>query len=162
MSAVTPSWPTTRWQWVRFFGNFVNLTTPAGLLVAKIGRAKIRRGPGGLFLCEGYQLKFPIAGAFTIGNVLTTGSTWDTMVSRFPHLLEHEEGHTWQYLACIGLPFYPLYGVCTLYSVLRTGDRAAQNYFERAAGLTIGGYTDYPVRPIGENLRAVVGRLTRS
>lgn len=164
MAGVTPGWPTTGWQWVRFFGNFVNLTTPAGLLVAKIGRATIRRGPRGLFLCEGYRLKFPIAGAFTIGSVLTTGSTWETMTDRFPHLVQHEEGHTWQYLACIGLPFYPLYGVCILYSVLRTGDRAAQNWFERAAGLGIGGYEDYPVRPIGENLRAMLGklRLTRS
>ena len=46
----------------------------------------------------------------------------------------------------------------------RTGDRAAANFFERQAGLAIGGYRDYPVRPIGEGIRAIVGklRLTRS
>ena len=63
-----PGWPTTRWQWVRFVGNFANLSTPVGLAVAKIGRATIKRGPRGLFLGEGYRLGFPVAGAFTVGN----------------------------------------------------------------------------------------------
>jgi hypothetical protein len=71
-----PSPPQTGWQWCRLVGNMINLTTPGGLAVAVIGGAKIRRGPRGLFLCEGYRLKFPVAGAFTIGNVITTGSTW--------------------------------------------------------------------------------------
>ena len=159
-----PSGPASGWDWVRLVGNVVNLTTPAGLLVAKIGRAQIHRGPRGLFLCEGYRLKFPVAGAFTIGSVITTGSTWEAMLSRFPSLLAHEEKHTWQYVFCVGLPFYPLYGACMLWSVLRTGDRAAQNFFERQAGLAAGGYVDRPVRPVGENLRALLGkrRICRS
>ena len=92
-----PGWPATGWQWVRFAGNFVNLSTPVGLAVARIGSATIRRGPRGLFLGEGYRFRFPIAGAFTIGNVITTSSTWDTMSRRCPYLIQHEEGHTWQY-----------------------------------------------------------------
>jgi hypothetical protein len=50
------------------------------------------------------------------------------------------------------------------WSVLRTGDRAARNLFERQAGLAIGGYHDYPVRPMGQNIRDVLGKLklTRS
>jgi hypothetical protein len=50
------------------------------------------------------------------------------------------------------------------WSVLRTGDRAARNFFERQAGLAMGGYIDYPVRPIGVGIRAVLGQLkpTRS
>ena len=157
-------WPVTGWQWVRFAGNFVNLSTPVGLAVARIGRATIRRGPRGLFLGEGYRFKFPIAGAFTIGNVITTSSTWDTMLHKYPYLIKHEEAHTWQYFYCLGLPYYIPYVLFMGWSVLRTGDRAARNFFERQAGLATGGYIDYPVRPIGEGARAVLGKLklTRS
>jgi hypothetical protein len=157
--AVKAGSPQTPWQWVRLVGNMVNLTTPIGLLVAIIGGARIRRGPRGLFIGEGYRLKFPVASAFTIGSVLTTSSAWPELLRGNPLLLDHEERHTWQYLCCIGLPFYPAYGVCLVWSVLRTGDRAARNFFERNAGLVSGGYPDKPVRPIGENIRAVIGQL---
>jgi hypothetical protein len=140
---------------LRWWGNIANLSTPLGLAVAKIGRASIERGPRGLYLGEHYRLRFPIAGAFTIGNVITTGSTWDVMVNRYPNLLRHEEGHTWQYLYCAGLPFYPLYAVSMAWSLLRTGDRAARNFFERQAGLALGGYQDQPIRPITVNVRAL-------
>jgi hypothetical protein len=161
---VNPGWPTTGWQWVRFVGNFINLSTIVGLAVAKIGRATIKRGPRGLFLGEHYQLKFPVAGAFTIGNVITTSVTWDSMLRSNPFLIKHEEGHTWQYLYCLGLPYYVLYVIFMGWSMLRTGDRAARNFFERQAGLAMGGYIDYPVRPVGEGVRAVLGKLklTRS
>jgi len=157
---VEAGWPETPWQWVRFGGNFINLSTVVGLAVAKIGRAKIKRGPRGLFLGEHYRLKFPIAGAFTIGDVITTTSTWDQMLRSYPFLIKHEEVHTWQYFYCLGLPYYVPYVICMGWSVLRTGDRAARNFFERQAGLAIGGYQDYPVRPIGDGIRAVVGKLT--
>ena len=123
-----PGSPQTGWQWVRFVGNYVNLSTIVGLAVAKLGRATVRRGPRGLYLGEGYHFKFPVAGAFTIGNVVTTSSTWDKMLIEYPYLIKHEEGHTWQYLYCIGLPFYVAYGICMGWSVLRTGDRAARNF----------------------------------
>jgi hypothetical protein len=132
-----------------------------GLLVAVIGRAKIRRGPRGLFIAEHYRLKFPVANAFTIGSVITTTKTWDEMLARNPRLFEHEERHTWQYLVCFGLPFYPIYGVFLLWSMLRTGDRAARNFFERQAGLASGGYRDKPVRPLGEGVRAALRLVTR-
>jgi hypothetical protein len=159
---VRAGWPVTGWQWVRFAGNFVNLSTPVGLAVARIGRATIRRGPRGLFLGEGYRFKFPIAGAFTIGNVITTSSTWDTMLDKYPYLIKHEEAHTWQYFYCLGLPYYIPYVLFMGWSVLRTGDRAARNFFERQAGLAMGGYIDHPVRPIGEGVRAVLGKLKLS
>ena len=151
-----PSPPQTGWQWFRLVGNVLNLTTPGGLLVALIGDAKIRRGPRGLFLCEGYRLKFPIAGAFTIGNVITTESTWEQQLRRYPELLRHEEQHTWQYLYCIGLPYYVAYVACMGWSVLRTGDRASRNFFERQAGLVIGGYRERPTRPVRENLAGII------
>jgi hypothetical protein len=135
IETVKPGWPTTGWQWVRFVGNFANLSTPLGLGVAGMGGATIKRGPRGLFLGEGYRFSFPVAGAFTVGNVITTGSTWEEMLSRNPSLIKHEEAHTWQYLYCLGLPYYIPYVIFMGWSVLRTGDRAARNFFERQAGL---------------------------
>lgn len=159
---VKPGRPETGWQWVRLVGNFANLTTPLGLAIAGLGGATIKRGPRGLFLGEGYRFGFPVAGAFTVGNVITTSSTWEEMLSRNPLLIKHEEAHSWQYLYCLGLPYYIPYVIFMGWSVIRTGDRAARNFFERQAGLSIGGYVDYPVRPVGEGIRAVLGRLKLS
>ena len=159
---MAPNPPLTGRQWFRLVGNVVNLTTPAGMLVAVIGGAKVRRGPRGLFIGEGYRLRFPVASAFTVGSVITTSRTWDELLRRNPRLFEHEERHTWQYLYCLGLPFYLAYGVCLAWSMLRTGDRAARNFFERQADLAAGGYSDVPVRPVGENLRAMIGMLRRA
>ena len=68
---------------------------------------------------------------------------------RRPELLAHEERHAWQYVACLGLPFLPLYAAAMAWSQLRTGDRASRNVFERHAGLDAGGYLPRPrfVRP---------------
>ena len=137
-------WPETGWQWARIVGNFANLSTPLGLAIAGLGGATIKRGPRGLFLGEEYRFSFPIAGAFTVGNVITTSSTWDEMLSRNPLLIKHEEAHTWQYLYCLGLPYYIPYVIFMGWSVIRTGDRAARNFFERHAGLTAGGYQELP------------------
>lgn len=163
---LTPSRPQTAWQWVRFVGNFLNLTTLIGLALGASGGAKFRRGPRGLILGEGYRWKFPVAGAFTIGNVSTTARDWETLVADLPTLLTHEERHTWQYLYCLGLPFYAFYTIFLGWSWLRTGDRASRNFFERQAGLADGGYRDLPTRTIGAGFRAlvklVVRRLNRS
>jgi hypothetical protein len=153
--------PLTGAQWFRLIGNLVNLTTPAGLLVAAVGGARLRRGPRGLLIGEGYRLRFPVAGAFTIGNVITTPGSWDDLLRRNPRLFEHEERHTWQYLYCLGLPFYLAYGACLAWSMLRTGDQAARNFFERQADLAAGGYRDVPVRPVRENVRTMLGMLGR-
>lgn len=131
---------------LRQVGNVVNLSTPLGLLVARLGRARVRPGPRGLLLGEGYRLPFPVAEAFTIGNVVTTRGSWDAVMRRHPGLLAHEERHSWQYLYCGGLPFLLAYGGCLVWSVLRTGDRASGNFFERQAGLIEGGYGERPIR----------------
>ena len=55
-------------------------------------------------------------------------------------MLEHESEHTWQYAYCLGLPFLPLYLLATTWSLLRTRDRASANFFEKQAGLALGGY----------------------
>jgi hypothetical protein len=160
-----PSAPQTPLQWLRTAGNLINLTTLGGLAVASIGRATIRRGPRGLFLCEGYRLRFPVAGAFTIGNVITTPATWEEKLRQYPLLLNHEERHTWQYLYCLGLPYYVAYLIFMAWSWLRTGDRAAGNFFERQAGLLTGGYRDLPTRTLKEGLAAILkkpGSTSRS
>ena len=127
----------------RRLANLVNLSTPLGLLVARAGRARVSPGQSGLWYAEGYSVPFPVAGAFTVGNVIIMRGTVAQLGER---ALAHEERHTWQYMAC-GTFFLPLYLVAMGWSWLRTGDRAARNVFERAAGLGDGGYTDVPVRP---------------
>jgi hypothetical protein len=127
-------------QQLRFVGNWINLTTPLGLLAGRIGGAQAKRGPRGLYLAEGYRYGFPVASAFTIGNVVITSRSWDQLLSANPNLLLHEERHSWQYLACGGLPFFPLYGLAMAWSYVRSGSPATDNVFERAAGLVDGGY----------------------
>ncbi len=127
-----------RWQLKRVV-NVVNLSTPFGLLVAAVGRARLRPGPRGLVLASDYRLPLPSAPAFTVGNVVVSPRPADYLDSR-PALLRHEERHSWQYVACLGLPMLPLYAVAAAWSCLRGGDAGVHNPFERWAGLADGGY----------------------
>ncbi|MBI4899538.1 MAG: hypothetical protein HY829_03560 [Actinobacteria bacterium] len=134
---------------VRRLANLVNLSTPLGLVIARAGGARLSHAPRGLWLAEGYSLPFPVAGAFTVGNVVITPRSAADLGDR---VLAHEERHSWQYMAC-GTFFMPLYLAAMTWSWLRTGDRAARNIFERAAGLADGGYVDVPLRPLRRLLR---------
>ena len=140
----------TGWQWVKLVGNFLNLTTVAGLLVGVVGRATFSRGPRGLFFANGYKLGFPVAGAFTIGNVVL--SKHERAYFDNPALVRHEERHSWQYFCLIGLPMLPLYVVAVVVSFLLTGDPASRNPFERLADLREGGYVERPIQPIGKTV----------
>lgn len=140
------------WQRVKLVVNFLNLSTFGGLLVALIGRARLSRGPRGLFYATGYKLGFPIAGAFTIGNVVLTKHHRDYFDKR-PDLVRHEERHSWQYFWLIGFPMLPLYAVAAGWSWLRTGDFASRNPFERLAGLVDGGYEERSPRSVLAALR---------
>jgi hypothetical protein len=127
-----------RWQ-VKSVVNVVNGSTPLGLLVAAAGRARLSRGPRGLVLATGYAYRFPPAGAFTVGNVVLTRHElgwWDDRA----RVLAHEERHTWQYAASLGLPMLPLYAAAAAWSYLRGGDWSTYNVFETRAGLADGGY----------------------
>jgi hypothetical protein len=134
-----------RWWWVRRVANWVNLTTPLGLLVAKVGRADLGRRDEGIWLATGYRFGFPVARAFTVGSVVVTKHSPEWMAER-PELFAHETRHAWQWAACLGLPFLPLYLVAMLWSVIRSGDRGSHNVFERLAGLEDGGYQRHPRR----------------
>lgn len=125
--------------------NAANLSTVLGLLLAVAGRSHLRGGGNGLVLAEHYRLPLPQRGAFTVGNVvLFPGGTLDELQQRYPEVLTHEAAHAWQYAACLGLPFLPLYALASGWSWLRTGDPASANVFERAANLTRGGYVEHP------------------
>lgn len=134
---------------LRAAANLLNGSTLVGLAVARAGRSQVSRGPRELWYAEGYSLAFPVAGAFTIGNVVLTAGTVDGLGER---VVAHEERHTWQYMVC-GTAFLPLYVLAMGWSWLRTGDRAARNVFERAAGLADGGYRDVRIRPWRSLLR---------
>ncbi len=139
--------PPTAAQLRRRRANRANLSTPAGLLLARVGGARLRPGPYGLVLAEGYRFRFPVASAFTVGDVIVTAHDFDALLRRTPDLLVHEERHAGQYARCLGLPYLPLYVLAMGWSVLRTGDRASGNVFERRAGLVAGGYVERPPLP---------------
>ncbi|WP_230420804.1 hypothetical protein [Actinomadura soli] len=135
--------------------NAVNLSTGLGLLLAATaarGSPRVRRGPDGLLLVGGYRPPFPIARAFTVGNVvLVRGDVSRLEGASGPaggeRLLWHEGRHSTQYAWCLGLVMIPLYGVCAGVSMLLCGDWASYNPFERLAGLEDGGYDRRPLRP---------------
>lgn len=145
---------------VRRAGNWLNLSTPLGLAVAMVGGARLRRGPRGLWLAEGYRAGVPDAAMFTIGNVVTTHHP-DALahLAARPGLLEHEDSHAWQWTLCVGLFFLPLYWGACAWSVLRHGDPASGNVFERQAGLVDGRYTEHPARPLRPVLASLLRRL---
>ncbi|MGM7668875.1 hypothetical protein [Microbacterium sp. A93] len=136
-----PPAPSARCR-LRQLVNAANLTTPLGLVLALCAGCRIQRGPEGLLLAFGYRWGFPDGGAFTVGNmVLFRPHTLPTA-----RLLNHESRHATQYAWCLGLPFLLLYSAAAGWSLLRTGDPASRNVFERHAGLVAGGYRERPVR----------------
>lgn len=128
-----------RWWHLRVVLNLANLSTPVGLAVGVLGGCRFRRLPRGLVLASGYRYSVPAAAAFTVGNVVLTHHDAEHALAR-PRLLAHEERHTWQYAALLGLPLLPLYLAAAAWSWLATGSIAAHNPFERWAGLESGGY----------------------
>ena len=131
---------------VRRVVNWVTLSTPFGLLIAVLGRAKLRREKDGLWVAEHCRLMLPDAGAFTVGNVVITGGSFDALASHFPEILDHEAAHSSQW-SLLGPLFLPLYVIWMVWSMLRTGNRATRNYLERWAGLKRGGYDENATRP---------------
>ncbi len=145
----------------RALANWVNLSTPAGLLVARVGGATLRGGRRGLMVGHGYRLPVPPAPAFTVGNVVLLRrelpSGRDPIGSIPVPLLAHEEGHATQYALFGGVLMPVLYLGAAGWSWVRTGDFFSRNPFERGAGLVSGGYREQPVRSRGESVAAVRG-----
>jgi hypothetical protein len=128
-------------QRLRRLANLLNLSTPLGWLLVRASGATSSRGPHGLTIAAGYGLPLPHARAFTVGNVVLYRAG-PAVAGKDPVLLGHEERHSSQYAWCLGLPFLVLYFLCAGWSVLRTGNPASANFFERQAGLAAGGYPD--------------------
>jgi hypothetical protein len=135
------SGPLTAGQRLRQLANLANGTTLLGLAVAAAAGTAVNQGPRGLVFASGYRWRIPYAGAFTLGNVVICRIRAEELTAN-PALLGHEELHCSQYAYCLGLPFLPLYFLAAGWSLLRTGDPASENFFERQAGLAAGGYVD--------------------
>ena len=146
-----------RWWGFRAVANAVNLSTGAGLLLAALTRTPVQRGPEGLLLGTHYKARLPLAGAFTVGNVVFYRADRNFIDSR-PQLLRHEAAHATQYAWCLGLPFLPLYAACAAYSWWRTGNPGSRNFFERSAGLERGGYRELPTIGRGRALAHLAAR----
>lgn len=139
------------WRAARRAANWLNLSTPCGLLLARAAGCRVVDGGRGLHFALGYRPRLPVAGAFTIGNVVLFRDRLGDP-RRLPRLVAHEERHSTQYALCLGLPFLPLYCAAAGYSWLRTGDPASRNVFERWAGLRDGGYAERPPRAAAAGL----------
>jgi hypothetical protein len=129
----------------RQVANALNTSTLLGLLTAKLGRARLTSGPAGLVLAYGYRLRVPPAPAFTIGNVVVLRGGPEVLERR-PTLLVHEARHSSQYAVLLGPLMLLPYVLAAAWSWMRTGDPASRNVFERAAGLSDGGYRERPLR----------------
>jgi len=143
--------------WVRAFVNIINCSTLLGLIAAAVGRARLTRGHHGLIIGWGYRFRIPPrrTPAFTLGNIILVRHEGPEILQRRPRLLVHEERHSTQYAYCLGVAMVLLYVLASAWSLLRTGDPASRNIFERLAGLADGGYTEHPVRPLFRRSRAV-------
>lgn len=127
----------------RQLANALNGSTAVGLFLAALSRTPMEAGPDGLLFGTNYRPRLPLAGAFTVGNVIFYRAE-RTFIDSRPGLLRHEAAHATQYAWCLGLPFLPLYAGCAAYSLWRTGDPGSRNFFERNAGLALGGYRELP------------------
>ncbi len=129
---------------LRAAANWINLSTPAGLLLARLASGAPRRARNGLLVSHGYRPPIPAAAAFTLGNVVLVRAESppgrDPIGSIRVPLLSHEERHCTQYALCGGIAMPLLYVAACGWSWLRTGDIASRNVFERGAGLVDGGY----------------------
>jgi hypothetical protein len=127
---------------IRQVVNAVTLATPLGLSLARMGRARLVRGPDGLLLALDYRLPVPApnAPAVTVGDVVLLRMGSRELAGR-PRLLVHEGRHAVQWACWLGpVGFLPAYLLASAWSWLRCRDFALRNIFEVRAGLVDGGY----------------------
>ncbi len=143
---------------VRAIANWVNLSTPSGLLLARVAAGPPRRARNGIWLVHGYRLPDPAGSRVHVRQrrpprAGLPGAGRDPVGSVPRRLLDHEERHVTQYAWCGGVLMPIGYVAAAGWSWLRTGDFASRNVFERRAGLADGGYRERPLRPL-----AAIGR----
>ena len=121
-----------------------NGTTGAGLLIAVAAGARIRRGPGGVLIAEGYRAPVPRQTCFTVGSVILTRRTAEWLLhEQHAGLVAHETRHAAQY-AVLGPLFWPAYWLACAWSYATSGTYGLRNAFEKHAGLAEGGYRPQP------------------
>jgi hypothetical protein len=122
--------------------NMVTFATPLGLLLARLGHARLEPGPRGVLLARDYRLPVPAprAPAVTVGDVVLLRMD-DQAIAARPGVLEHEARHAVQWACWLGpVGFLPAYLTASAWSWLRCRDFALRNPFEVRAGLEDGGY----------------------
>ena len=143
---------------LRNLANVANLSTPLGIALSIAGRGRLRLRDG-LVVADHVRLPVTNAGAMTVGSVvLVFRQSLEQAEGRTPNLLPHEDAHAWQWAYCLGLPFLLFYFAQVGWSLLRTGDRAAANFFEVQAGLADGGYRERARRPLREGIAALLSQ----
>ncbi len=128
---------------IRRVANIANLSTVAGWAMARARGTRLVPGPHGLLIGYGYPRVFPLSrnSAITIGDVVLVRADQAATAAKRPRLLDHEARHAAQWACLIGpFGFVPLYGLASLWSLLRTGHPAWANVFEVMANLDDGGY----------------------
>lgn len=135
--------------------NWVNLSTPVGLVLAGLAGARPRGPHHGIYLATGYHWPYPAAGAFVVGSVVLTPQRRSGPAASSPlggAVFAHETRHITQYAWCLGLPFVPAYLAAAGLSWLVCGDTWTYNVFERRAGLADGGYRRSEPRRLWQSL----------
>ncbi|MFC7535476.1 hypothetical protein [Actinoplanes sp. GCM10030250] len=137
-----------RWHATRSVLTAANGTTGAGLLLAMLTGARVRRGRDGVLIAEGYRLPVPPASCFTVGSVIITKRSAEWLLAdKQANLLAHECRHASQY-AVLGPLFWPAYWLACGWSISLTRSFGVRNFFEKRAGLLDGGYPEQePLRP---------------
>ncbi|WP_332661956.1 hypothetical protein [Aeromicrobium sp.] len=139
MSSELTLLPHTPWTRIRTALNWINLSTPLGLVIARLGGASVVRRGRGTYLATGYRFGFPVASAFTVGSVITSKHDLDYFLER-PVLLQHEDRHCTQYAFALGVVMLPFYLLGVAFSYAIAGDHSSYNPFERLANLADGNY----------------------
>ncbi|MFD0523385.1 hypothetical protein [Paractinoplanes durhamensis] len=141
---------------VREIVNFINLSTPAGVLMALIGGAKPHRTASQYRMIHAfpYQLRWPRGTVFTLGNVVVSRRDTTTLPAEF---LYHERRHSTQYAWCLGILALIPYTIACGWSWLLTGSFSARNVFEKRAGNGSGGYYSHPLRPLSRRAWWAIG-----
>lgn len=119
--------------------NWLNLSTLLGLVIAVVGGARPRRDVAGTWLAPDFRYRFPVASAFTLGDVIVSRHSAAWLHAR-PELLAHERRHCLQYACFLGPVMLLPYVVGVAASWVWAADTHSLNPFERWAGLADGGY----------------------
>ncbi|WP_370185638.1 hypothetical protein [Aeromicrobium sp.] len=140
----------TRWTRLRTVVNWLNLSTPVGLLAARAGGASVHPIGRGVLVATGWRWRRVGVDATTVGSVVLTPRDVAWLRAR-PALVRHEDRHVTQYAWLLGPVLLPLYLLAAAVSWVATGDTASWNPFERTAGLGAGG--SRPARTRGSRRR---------